>query len=336
MRSKKRQSNSITEQRTAAAASGAKPARYSSDSTADPCALRPRSSRCARCRPSGTCCCCGAWRAEATAVLLLQPQHQQLPSRARRNECCGCNPTTWCAPCTKPWRKCKKSAAAAAAALSSLSLPAAAADKPTFRYSPKPTVVVVAVASSSSTPLHEQEREEDDTTTAGAVDDEKEGGDDTTTPSFPAVDPRLASYRGLEFAVLPELARLRACQRTAGIRNTVQLGRALRRPRADGSQPRAGNNNNDDAAVLAAVAIRTSRTARRFARAMGTADALVAAEQQEEERVAPPDATTTTTTMVAAVGAAAATTTSTFPTPLHSTMMLLPATEAVKVSATGR
>ena len=115
--------------------------------------------------------------------------------------------------------------------------------------------------------------------------------DEAEEPEKP-VDPLLASYRGLEFAVLPALSRLRACQRTAGIRNIVQLSQQL--------------SGAADATVVATVSLRTSRTARRFAHAVGAADAAVAQREQQAS-----------------------------PTNSASGTVLLSAVEAVKVSVAG-
>jgi len=79
----------------------------------------------------------------------------------------------------------------------------------------------------------------------------------------------LASYRGLEFAVLPELSGLRRCQRTKGIQNVVALSKQLR------------PQQHTDNLTLASVAERSSRTARRFAQAMGAADRAAALLQDD-------------------------------------------------------
>jgi len=82
--------------------------------------------------------------------------------------------------------------------------------------------------------------------------------------------PLLAAYRGLDFAVLPELSGLRRCQRTKGIQNVVALSKQL--------LPQQHTDN----LTLASVAERSSRTARRFAQAMGAADRAAALLQEED------------------------------------------------------
>lgn len=102
--------------------------------------------------------------------------------------------------------------------------------------------------------------------------------------SSTSVSPLLASYRGLEFAVVPELLKLRSCQRATSIQNLCALARQLQ------SQTSAASAS---ASSLASVASRSSRTARRFARAMGVADSLVVAAQEQGEQPIASSASTT-------------------------------------------
>ena len=123
--------------------------------------------------------------------------------------------------------------------------------------------------------------------------DDDDDNDDSHHTSLQLVSPLLATYRGLEFVVVPELYKLRSRQRAASIQNLCALSRQVTGTSSCTST--TCTTHSSVPCLIAQVASRSSRTARRFARAMGMADALAVQEKPEKPES---NATTSTSTTI--------------------------------------